>query len=345
MYGAASAKLPSMVGAPIPILEVARKLADDVLFPAAARTDAADAVPKGQLDLFAAAGLYGLAGPAEHGGLAAPPATVRRVIEVLAGGCLTTTFVWAQHHGLVRALAEAPPSPERDGWLRRLCAGDVRAGLALGGLLPGAVRLRAEPAGGGWIVDGTSPWVSGWGLVDVVFVAARAPGDRLVWLIADAAEGDGLAVQRQHLVAVDASVTVTAHFTGLAVPGDRVVRVEPFSPDRYNAPDVLRQNGYLALGVAGRCCRLLGPTPFDAELTACRDRLGRADEAGIAPARAAASDLALRSSAALVVQCGSRAAVRHEPAERLAREALFLLVFGTRPPIRAALLGRFGVPL
>jgi hypothetical protein len=325
-------------------VELARRLADGVLFPAAARTDAADAVPRSLLDRFAAAGLYGLVGSGEHGGLAASPATVRSVIEVLAGGCLTTTFVWAQHHGLVRALEAAPPSPGRDRWLRELCRGQRRAGVALGGLLPGEPRLRAEPVGDDWVVDGTSPWVSGWGLVDVVFVAARGPEDTLVWLIVDAVEGGGLTVRRQHLVAVDASVTVTADFAGVAVPGERLVRVEPYSPDRYNGPDILRQNGYLALGVTGRCCRLLGPTPFDAELTACRDELERADEPGIAAARAAAADLALRAAAALVVDRGSPAAVRHEDPERLGREALFLLVFGTRPAIRAALLTRLGVP-
>jgi alkylation response protein AidB-like acyl-CoA dehydrogenase len=326
------------------VVAMAGHLADEVLFPAAAETDAADAVAKARLDRFADAGLYGLVGPAEHGGFAAEPGTVGSVIEVLAGGCLTTTFVWAQHHGLVRALEAAPPSPGRDGWLRRLCSGEQRAGLALGGLVPGKARLRAEPVGDHWIVDGTSPWVTGWGLIDVVLVAARGPDDTSVWLILDAAERDGLTVHRQHLVAADASVTVTAHFARHAVPGDRLVRVEAYSPDRYNAPDVLRQNGYLALGVAGRCCRILGPTPFDAELTVCRERLGHAAEPDIAAARAAAAHVALRAAAALVVDRGSRAAIRHEHPERLAREALFLLVFGTRPPIRAALLAHLGVP-
>jgi len=334
---------PTPAGNAPAVLETARRLADDVLFPAAARTDAAGAVPRSQLDLLAAAGLYGLVGPPEHGGLGAAPATARPVIEVLAGGCLTTTFVWAQHHGLVRALEAATSMPGRDRWLRALCAGERRAGLALGGLLPGEPRLRAEPDGDGWVLHGTSPWVSGWGLVDVILVAARGPGDRLVSLIVDAVKGGGLTVRRQHLGAVDASVTVTAEFGGVAVPGDRLVRTEPYSPDRYNAPDVLRQNGCLALGVAGRCCRLLGPTPFDAALVACRERLEGADGPGIPAARAAAAELALRAAAALVVHTGSRAAVRHEDPERLAREALFLLVFGTRPPIRAALLDRFGV--
>ena len=52
-------------------------------------------------------------------------------------------------------------------------------------------------------------------------------------------------------------------------------------------------------------------------------------------ARAAACELALRATAALVVSQGSTAVLADQDAQRLAREALFLLVFGSRPPIRA----------
>ena len=327
-------------------VEVARRLADDVLFPAAVATDAADAVPGGHLDLLADSGLYGLVGSAAHGGLAAGAELVGSVIEALAGGCLATTFVWAQHHGLVRKLEAASPSPERDGWLRLACRGERRAGLALGGVLPGDARLRAAPLGhgDGWSVDGTSPWVSGWGLVDVLLVAARGPNDTLVWLVVDAAEGPGLSVHRHRLVAVDASVTVRVDFHRLVVPGERVVAAEAYSEARYNRPEVLRQNGFLALGVAGRCCRLLGPSAFDDDLVACRLRLREAGEEGIAAARAAASDLALRAASAAVVAAGSGGIVRHTHPERLAREALFLLVFGTRPAIQASLLKQLGGP-
>src|SRR5207253_1772253 len=106
---------------------------------------------------------------------------------------------------------------------------------------------------------------------------------------------------RYRLVAVDASVTVRVDFTGLVVPGERVVAIEPYTEARYNLPDVLRQNGFLALGVAGRCCRLLGPSSFDDEVTACRVRLREAGPEGIAAARAAVSDLALRAASAAVV--------------------------------------------
>ncbi len=60
------------------------------------------------------------------------------------------------------------------------------------------------------------------------------------------------------------------------------------------------------------------------------------------PARAAAAALAHRASGALAVSTGSASVRAGSVAERTAREALFLLVFGSRPAIREALLGRFG---
>jgi hypothetical protein len=52
--------------------------------------------------------------------------------------------------------------------------------------------------------------------------------------------------------------------------------------------------------------------------------------------------LALRAGATLAVQTRSRAVLRDYAAQRLVREAAFLLVFGSRPPIRDALFDRLG---
>jgi hypothetical protein len=53
--------------------------------------------------------------------------------------------------------------------------------------------------------------------------------------------------------------------------------------------------------------------------------------------------LAVRAATALAVNTGSSASVAGEQAPRLMREAMFLLVFASRPGIRAALLRRLGV--
>src|SRR5271155_222696 len=77
--------------------------------------------------------------------------------------------------------------------------GGRRGGIALTGLIPGPPQLRAEPAEGGWRLDGTAPWVTGWGLIDLVQVVARGPDNTVVTLIMDAATQPGLTMTRQRL--------------------------------------------------------------------------------------------------------------------------------------------------
>src|ERR1700733_5520138 len=127
----------------------ATTIAETILYPSAMAVDAACSIPAAHLDALAAAGLYGIAGPAEYGGLAADPATFWRVIEIMAGGCLATTFVWLQHHGAVRALAASPNEGLRAARLGPLVQGRQRAGVALAGGWPGPPLLRARRIAGG----------------------------------------------------------------------------------------------------------------------------------------------------------------------------------------------------
>ena len=328
------------------VLAAARGLADDRLFPDAMRVDGLDVLPLAHLDALAALGLYGAPVPVGVGGLGLDLEAYCAVVEELASGCLTTTFVWLQHRGLVMTLAAGgTPATLRDRWLGPACRGQVRGGIALGGLMPGPPRLRARPDGGGWRLDGDAPWVTGWGLIDLLLVVARRPNDTLVTLILDAAAQPGLTVTRERLAAVNASVTVRLGFDAVFVPAERRVSQGPFDPAESLRPDRMRVNGSLALGLVRRCARLLGSGPLDDELAACRERLDDAITAGpdaMAEARAAASELAVRAAAALAVRDGSRSAGVDQHVQRLAREALFLLVFGSRPGIKSALLRRFG---
>jgi alkylation response protein AidB-like acyl-CoA dehydrogenase len=329
------------------VLAVARKLADDVLFPDATRVDRLDVLPAAHLDALAAEGLFGAPAPRDAGGLGLELRELSALVEEVAGGCLATAFVWIQHFGLVMTLAaDTAPMALRDRWLGPACQGTVRGGIALTGLMPGPPLLRARPeADGCWRVDGTAPWVTGWDLVDLVVVVARGPDDTVVTLIMDAVDQPGLTVSRQRLSAVDASVTVRLGFDGVLIPGERVAGQSPFDPAASTHPEGLRVTGSLALGVAGRCCRLLGPGPLDDELAACRERLDEAVDgaaAAMAAARATACELAIRATAALAVSDGSRSIMTDQHAQRLAREAVFLLVFGSRPAIKSALLHQLG---
>jgi alkylation response protein AidB-like acyl-CoA dehydrogenase len=323
------------------VVVTAQRLADEVLFPAALATDAAEAVPVELLDALADAGLYGLAGPIDAGGLDADFATVCAVVEALASGCLTTAFAWVQHLGAVLTVASSENAALRDEWIGPLCRGECRAGLALGGAVPGPAKLVARETDDGWTFDGGTPFLSGWGRIDVVHTAARTDDGRVVWAFVDATESPALEVKRLELVALNATATVRATFREHPVPAGRVTSVSPFR-DGPTPPPVLAIHGSLALGVAARCCTLLGPSPLDDELAACRAELGRLDPETIEAARASAGELALRAAAALVTQRGSRSLLVEDHTQRLAREALFALVYALRPGSRDELLSRLG---
>jgi alkylation response protein AidB-like acyl-CoA dehydrogenase len=312
-------------------LEVASRFADEVLFPAALATDAADVVPGELLDGLARTGLYGVGADADF-------ATACAVQEELSSGCLTTAFLWMQHLGLVHTLAAAGPTGAAARWLGPLAAGEIRAGLGLGGALP-QPSVHARPDGTDWVVDGVSPFVSGWGRIDVIHLAARTPDDRIVWLIADAAEGPALRTERLQLAALNATATVRVTFSGLTVGADRVTDLHPATGE--TAPEALRLHAALALGVTSRCCRLLGPTSLDAELAELRAELDRLGP-GIQEARAAAGALAMRAAASLMASRGSRSLLVSDHAQRLMREAAFTLVYALRPASRSSLLSRLG---
>src|ERR1700722_6955555 len=359
-------------------IDRARELGARVFAPAAMEVEAPHRVPREHLDLLAAEGFYGLAGPREAGGLDLPFPAACRIIEILAGACLSTTFVWMQHHGVVRALAGTDNAALRQRMLGPLCRGERRAGVALAGLLPGPPRLRARATEGGYVLDGPSPWVTGWDYLDTLHVAARQDDGTIVWAVLDAGPRGGvrpsltpeplsaipeplattpeplattpeplattpapLSITPEPLamVAVMASSTVQLRFAGHPVPEDRVTGTLPLDQWRSRDAAALRANGSLALGLTARCCELIGPGPLDEQLARCRTALDTADPDAMPGARAAACELALRATAALVVTQGSGAILADHDAQRLAREALFLLVFGSRPPIREALAG------
>jgi alkylation response protein AidB-like acyl-CoA dehydrogenase len=303
----------------------------------------ADEVDKSQsfssqhFNALAASGLYGAFAPFSLGGLELDFGDLCSIVEQFASACLTTTFVWIQHFRLLASLLD-PATPDAIRELLPLAVkGQMKGGVALSGLLPGPPRLKATDTKGGWALDGDGPWVSGWGIVDVIFVTARNSDNTVVSFIIDAVERAGLVATRHHLSAMNASSTVRLEFTDFLVPHSRYVGSQPYAPG-LERPEGLRVNGSLALGVTRRCCELLGPTSLDDELCQCRDDLDAYETKDITVSRARAAELAVRAAHALAVSRGSQSAISGDIAERTTREAALLLVFASRPAIKESLL-------
>lgn len=315
------------------VVETARRVAEELLAPQAARVEADGAVPRSHLDALAAAGLGRADGP-----------EALAVLEELAAGDLATAFVWIQRFGVTRWLELAGPPWAAE--LEDLRAGRLQAGIALQAALrpgPAAVVARREDDGGDFVLDGTVPWVTGWGLLDAVLLTAR-DGEDVFFLLVHAVESPTLRGEPLDLVGVPASRTVELHLTGHRVPADRLVATGRHAALLAGDAAGLRPNGSLALGLVLRCVRALSGSPaataLQRDLDAARTRLDAAGPGDLPVARAGAVELAWRAAGTLATATGSGAVISGGLAERTVREALFLLVFGSRPAIRADLVGR-----
>ena len=192
-------------------------------------------------------------------------------------------------------------------------------------------------------------FLTGWGMVDLIGVFARsAESDQeLVSVLIPATDTAALRSRPLSLIAANASRTVSLTFDGVRVPFDMVDGIVTLERFAAAAMFGIWLNGCLALGIARRSIAELSDLGLDVgplgeeKLSIRRDLdAGLTGTSDIYVARARASEFALNTAAALVAATGSGALLRGATAERLLREATFTLVFGTRPPIRAALLER-----
>ncbi|HEY5116759.1 MAG TPA: acyl-CoA dehydrogenase family protein [Nakamurella sp.] len=319
--------------------ETARRIADDTLFPAAAAVDGADRAPSAHLGLLAAEGFYGIAAAPENGGVGLHRFdVVADVVASFAGGCLATTFIWIQHLGPLIAVGTIGAPGIRDRWLGPLARGERRSGVAMAGVRPGPGRIHTRPAPGGFLVTGETTWVTGWGLIDTLLVGAVDDREVVHFFLMDAAPAATLSVRPARLIAAQASSTVSMRFDNHFIPADRLGHTEPFAD--WSGGDAVGSalNGFLAIGIAARCARLLGTDELSDDLAAARAALLTTTPTEIPGARARASLLAVRAATQLLVQAGSRGVLADQDAQRLYREAGFLLVFGSRPAIKDSML-------
>ncbi|MBV9097341.1 MAG: acyl-CoA dehydrogenase family protein [Frankiaceae bacterium] len=338
----------------VPVVAAARRLADAVLRPRAEEADA-KGVPRPHLVALAGAGLFGVAAPVEYGGSDQPTAVIREIQEILAGADASTWFVWTQHHTPVRTLVRGTNEELKQRWLPRLAAGSALAGVAYTHLRrPGEPAVRATRAAGGWRLDGDLAWLTSYGLADVFLVGAVAGAD-VVWSLIPLAKIQGVTAEPLDLLAMRGTSTVSVHLDAVAVADDDVVLVEPLAEWQARDAERTADVSPAVFGVTDECIRRLPEAAADAaaKLTAELDHLrglAYAAQDECAPRaerialRAEAHALAVRASAALVAAGAGRSMLAGNAAQRLAREALFLLVQGQDAEVRAAQLSVLSGP-
>jgi alkylation response protein AidB-like acyl-CoA dehydrogenase len=345
-----------------PLVDAARRLAKELLEPQAAAIDAS-VVPRSHLQALADVGLLGMIAPVEVGGAGASVAVFREVSELLAGADAATWFVQAQHHSVVRMLTSTP-RPAADRYLPTLASGELIAGIAFSHLRRFPDRpVTARRVDGGWRLDGVAPWYTGWGVNDVAFISGVTDDGDVIFGAVPAREGGGLAVQTVlRTVALDAACTVALRLDGVVVADDDVALRQPHA--RWLAADTVVANANPAIfGVGASAVGLLHSTgiardepatmraaeTFGKRLAEVRAQCyALADTAPPSEAleerlelRAIALELLVGVTSALVAANAGPAMAVGAPAQRKAREALFLLVQAQTGAARTATLDRW----
>jgi alkylation response protein AidB-like acyl-CoA dehydrogenase len=344
-----------MTTAPHPLVTRARRLAAEVLAPRAERVDQ-EGVPASSIEAIKGSGLLGMSAPEGYGGWAAPVAVAREIAEILAGACCSTWFVQTQHHTPVQTLAKSE-LPVRDRLLGPLASGELLSGVAYAQLRAyPRIPVRVTRERGGWRFDGTVPWYTGWGLNDVMLLAGVTDADEALFAFTEAREQPGLRPSPpMRLAALTASRTVSLELDGLWLPDEAVALRTPYEtwaatdrPKNTNASPAV-------FGVTAAALDLLDGDPAAKEtVRALRARLDdvrrQAYELADHPvaherieerlaAKVRAYDLMRAATTAAVVAGGGRSIDLGSPAQRLAREGVFLLVQGQTAEVRAAHLG------
>lgn len=337
---------------PTTLIDSAYRIADDLLFPAAAEVDRTGEVPPIHWTALADAGLYGIAAPETAGGPGLEFTQVIEIIEALTSGCLSTAFTWLQHHGVVLSLAATTNDALRDELFDDAVSGRIRGGVAYAGAVPTPPRMSATRTADGWVFSGYAPFVSGWGSIDVLQISARDvdTDDVIAAIVPTHPMSSAITVSPMRLAAGNASHTVSLRIDSLSVPDALVVSRVALDDFFATQNTGIRLNGTLPFGILRRCAALLdraGATRPARRLrergSEIRTRLDNSlDDAGaLLAARADGAQLAVDAAAALVAAEGGRALIAGSDADRLSREATFTLVAASRPELKGLLLQRF----
>lgn len=311
-----------------------------------------DGVTRADVARLAGAGLLGVYGPPELGGL--PDAAQREVAEQLAGASPDAWFVWFQHGPVVRMLGRSDNTALAELHLGPLCRGEELGGVAYSHLRTPAPSVFAERVSGGWSLRGSQPWCTGWPLVDVALVGALdAGGEQVVFALVPAGDRPALhSTGELSLAAMGGTRTHALAFEDLFVPDEAVVAVHDrgtfaaydtalnanVQPSTYGValaaldlldarqPQVAQALRDRLLPLRTRAYRLLDEVPAPEQLD---ERL---------EVRAASLLLAVECCTALLAARGGQGMDLADPAQRLLRAAAFQLVHSQAAHVRAATL-------
>jgi alkylation response protein AidB-like acyl-CoA dehydrogenase len=330
----------------------------------AEQADALDSTgdwPAEQLELCRRHGLFGWFVPPEWGGQGWDEERLLRAFMQLGGACLATAFVLTQPLGACRRIAASDNDELKARLLPSLAEGDKLASVGISHLTTSRRHLArpmmtARETSGGFVLDGTIPWVTGGPHADYIVTGAACDDGRQILAVLPT-DLPGVTPQAPaRLVGLSSTHTGEVCCRAVELGAEWLLAgpVENVLAQGKGAGTAGLLTSALAMGLAGAAIEFLqreaaqrpdlapaatnlqaSQTEIESELLTLAAGLPACTAEEL---RSRANSLVLRSSqAALTAAKGSGYVLGH-PAGRWCREALFFLVWSCPQPVMAAAL-------
>jgi alkylation response protein AidB-like acyl-CoA dehydrogenase len=311
--------------------------------------------PAEDLIALAAAGAMRWAVPAQFGGSDVAPLELHLRYEQLAAASLATALVLSQRDSAVGLIDASESWTGREAALRELAGNEYFATIGIAQLTTsrqgGPPALRATTAKGGYRLRGVIPWATGAGKAAYVIAGAVLEDNRQI-LFALPMDLRGVKARPpMPLVALRASWTTGIDCEEALLESRQVMRgpVEAALAGRKKGLGL--GQAFLATGLCRGALDLIAAHDSErarAALAKLERNLGdlrreilelcgpgrEAEAAAAAPRlREECNDLAVRATHAAIALYKGTALLSDHPAQRLAREAMFLLVWSCPNPV------------
>ena len=347
---------------PLPLealLSASQAIVDHDLKPLTISIDVDGLYPEPVLKKLGAIGAFNHHLPAtREDGIADMGAAIQAMATV-SHECMSTGFtMWCQDT-CAWYLQNAANPTVRDNWLPKVASGEVLAGTGMSNTMKAfagieELRLKGKRVEGGYVVNGSLPWVSNLGedhVFGTLFALEDVPGRTVMALVDCASEGFTLRLSA-HFTALEGTRTFACIFENVFIPDEMIIDDDGAAfLKRARAGIVLLQFG-MGMGNIQSCidlCRDVEPMlghvngylddrpdelqeelddAVEAVLALAEDPFETSDEFfhDILQLRLTAGELALRASQSAMLHTGAKGYLKTAPAQRKLRESYFVAI-------------------
>ncbi|MBX3394854.1 MAG: acyl-CoA/acyl-ACP dehydrogenase [Phycisphaerae bacterium] len=319
--------------------------------------------PAESLECLGAAGAWTWIIPTKFGGIGLPISSQMQAYEAVAAGCLSCALILTQRDGAAEFIAESENDAAKADLLPSLAMGKRFASIGISHLTTsrqgGKPALTAQPDGDGFVLTGYMPWVTAADHCDLIVTGAVVPDGSqvLVWVPTDTV---GVQIDPpMRLAALQSSHTSEVHCRQVRIKKEHVLRRPCDNALRRGSPVKSMVVSVVGMGLAKALVRdierhtageggALRELVDDAvaRYDALRERVFShvdrlADESADVPKtalRIAVNDLLMRLAITAVTMGKGSGFIRQRDTQRLAREAMFFLVWSAPEDVRSRTL-------